>query len=148
MANPHFRPVKPLIYAMLAALLIFVLTAATDWAAMRDPHYMTVGHFSDNTAAALIVAILVFLFERRRSRELAEKLNTIALMNHHIRNALQVIVNSSPPAEEATRRIRDAVARIDWALREVLPRGANAPMQMEYPPSQEENQLSRRGPPA
>jgi len=43
-------------------------------------------------------------------------------MNHHIRNALQVIQygltgNSALPPEH----MKEAVKRIEWALREVLP---------------------------
>jgi hypothetical protein len=56
---------------------------------------------------------------RRREHELA-----IARLNHHIRNALQLIVNRVAmemhnPAE--LHDIRSAVDRIDWALREILP---------------------------
>jgi hypothetical protein len=46
-------------------------------------------------------------------------------MNHHIRNALQVIVARASLDQQAKpelRQIDDAVARIDWALREILPR--------------------------
>jgi hypothetical protein len=67
-------------------------------------------------------------------------------MNHHIRNALQVIVYPSPSAEEAAQRIGDAIARIDWALREVLPGGANVPMQMKHSFPQEENPTAGRQP--
>ena len=53
--------------------------------------------------------------EKRRARMIAE-------MNHHIRNALQVIQfgltgNSALPPEH----MKEAVKRIEWALREVLP---------------------------
>ena len=47
----------------------------------------------------------------------------IRLMNHHVRNSLQVIsfAASSPQQEELGNNLRDAVERIEWALREVLP---------------------------
>jgi hypothetical protein len=44
-------------------------------------------------------------------------------MNHHVRNSLQVIsfAASVPQQEALEAEIRDAVERIEWALREVLP---------------------------
>jgi hypothetical protein len=44
-------------------------------------------------------------------------------MNHHIRNALQIIryAGYRQPEARQTMEIEDAVKRIDWALREVLP---------------------------
>ena len=47
----------------------------------------------------------------------------IRMMNHHVRNSLQVIsfATSVPQQEEVARKVRDAVERIEWALREVLP---------------------------
>jgi hypothetical protein len=56
---------------------------------------------------------------RRREHELA-----IARLNHHIRNALQLIVNRvemEMHSHSELHDIRVAVDRIDWALREILP---------------------------
>lgn len=66
--------------------------------------------------------------EAKASRELvAERMKTIAELNHHIRNALQVIKflgaqNRSGLDEMQLQLINDSVNRIEWALREVLPR--------------------------
>ncbi|HEY5027768.1 MAG TPA: hypothetical protein VIK39_05115 [Candidatus Angelobacter sp.] len=66
--------------------------------------------------------------EEKASRELvAERMKTIAELNHHIRNALQVIKflgaqNRSGLDEMQLQLINDSVNRIEWALREVLPR--------------------------
>ena len=51
------------------------------------------------------------------------KLEVIRLMNHHVRNSLQVISFAALASqqEKATGELRDAVDRIEWALREVLP---------------------------
>ena len=46
-------------------------------------------------------------------------------MNHHVRNALQVIAYSDNSTEQPSV-VQDAVRRIEWALREVLP-GENEP---------------------
>ena len=66
--------------------------------------------------------------EERASRELVRaRMKTIAELNHHIRNALQVIKfwgAQQRPAIDAMQLqlINDSVDRIEWALREVLPR--------------------------
>ena len=66
--------------------------------------------------------------EEKASRELVRaRMKTIAELNHHIRNALQVIRflgGQQRPALDALQLqlINDAVDRIEWALREVLPR--------------------------
>lgn len=77
----------------------------------------------DNFAAALLLGLVVFFYERRSERELIRKLQVIELMNHHVRNALQPVMYLpySQDQEMQLNTIRDAVHRIDWALREILP---------------------------
>lgn len=77
----------------------------------------------DNVAAALLLGLVVFFYERRRERELIRKLQVIELMNHHVRNALQPVMYLpySQDQEMQLNTIRDAIQRIDWALREILP---------------------------
>lgn len=66
--------------------------------------------------------------EAKAGRELVrERMNTIAELNHHIRNALQVIKflggqQRSGLDAMQLQLINDSVDRIEWALREVLPR--------------------------
>ena len=64
--------------------------------------------------------------ERAKRELMHERMRTVAELNHHIRNALQVIryAGGSKTAQDATQLqlINEAVARIEWALREVLPR--------------------------
>ncbi|MGC2697247.1 MAG: hypothetical protein WA738_15790 [Candidatus Angelobacter sp.] len=66
--------------------------------------------------------------EAKASRDLVrERMKTIAELNHHIRNALQVIkfwgVQQRPALDAMQLQfINDSVERIEWALREVLPR--------------------------
>ena len=69
-----------------------------------------------------------FIREERIQRELVRaRMKTIAELNHHIRNALQVIKfwgAQQKPSLDAMQLqlINDSVDRIEWALREVLPR--------------------------
>ena len=75
----------------------------------------------DDLLIALLVGLLVLFYEERRRRALIQRLRTIELMNHHVRNSLQVIAFATPQQEELANKVRDAVERIEWALREVLP---------------------------
>ena len=65
--------------------------------------------------------------EARAGRTLVEeRMKTIAELNHHIRNALQVIkfLGGQRSGLDAVQLqlINDSADRIEWALREVLPR--------------------------
>jgi hypothetical protein len=78
----------------------------------------------DDILSGLFVGGLTFLLlhycDRAKAQQ-QEKLRVIALMNHHVRNALQIIQCRAVPANaEAIHDIDDAVRRIDWALREIL----------------------------
>jgi predicted ferric reductase len=77
----------------------------------------------DDVCGALIAAFLVYRYEYIRSKRLREKLKTIEMMNHHVRNALQVIVDSVYLHGHARQleEIENSVKRINWALREILP---------------------------
>ncbi|MFB3915482.1 MAG: hypothetical protein ACE14M_02055 [Terriglobales bacterium] len=80
----------------------------------------------DDLLLAVLVAILVFSLELHHRRELrrqAEKIAIMQEMNHHVRNALQVIIYATANIKdpEMAGRTREAIERIEWALREVLP---------------------------
>lgn len=66
--------------------------------------------------------------EAKAGRELVRaRMKTIAELNHHIRNALQVIKFLGGQQRTGLdamqlQLINDSVDRIEWALREVLPR--------------------------
>jgi hypothetical protein len=74
----------------------------------------------DDLLGGVIVAVVAFLDDRRRRRYLARRLHVIALMNHHVRNSLQII-RFAQEIDHHVRLVNDAVERIEWALREVLP---------------------------
>jgi hypothetical protein len=77
----------------------------------------------DNIVTGIAAGLVVLLYERWRQRDVEKKLQTIRLMNHHVRNALQVIfaASSSLDGTEQATTVQNAVRRIEWALREVLP---------------------------
>jgi hypothetical protein len=77
----------------------------------------------DDSCGAVIAGLLIYRLEYNRAKYLTEKLKTIEMMNHHVRNALQVIVDSVylHGHTEQLAEIQNSVKRIDWALREILP---------------------------
>lgn len=86
------------------------------------------------------VAAALFLQARSRTREqerlLEQKLETIAVMNHHVRNALQVVAyfGYKHDDDKAGRLINESITRIEWTLKEVLPRGWDLGPQAEDQP--------------
>ena len=78
--------------------------------------------FVDDLALAFAAGLVVFLYEREHSRELAERLRVIRDMNSFVRNELQILYSCLESAEKTrVSTIEHSVERIDWALRELLP---------------------------
>lgn len=83
-----------------------------------------------NTITGVVAGGLFFQIvrhERARRELVRERMKTIAELNHHIRNALQVIkLCGAQPASgidaKPLQLIKESVDRIEWALREVLPK--------------------------
>ena len=101
---------------------VFFLGSLSDvWLQLHAPNRAVA--IMDDALVGIGVGLLVLLYERRQRQSLIRKLEVIRQMNHHVRNSLQVIsfANSLPQHEELGNKIRDAVERIEWALREVLP---------------------------
>lgn len=70
------------------------------------------------------ILLVVLLVAGDRAREEQRKrLRLIAEMNHHVRNALQVIYSSSACCSDKRHldQISSSVDCIDWALRKILP---------------------------
>jgi hypothetical protein len=82
--------------------------------------------FLDDILLGILVATLVFYLQTHHERQLRakeEKLIILHDMNHYVRNALQAIVNAAYHSSDQfmAGQIQQAVNRIEWALREVLP---------------------------
>jgi signal transduction histidine kinase len=71
---------------------------------------------------------------RREIELMQQRVQIVADMNHHIRNALQVIVYFAQTSQdtESAERLLESINRIKWALREVLPR--YTPIEQEESP--------------
>jgi signal transduction histidine kinase len=113
--------------AALAALLVFMIAAGMDWLVLHENESRTIAISLSDSVAAVIAGVLVFRllqYERDRRRRLRQRLEIIAEMNHHVRNALHVISLStySSADQKQLAAIQESVSRIQWALREILPK--------------------------
>jgi hypothetical protein len=115
-------PLRPGLQALLYGALVLALLISADEISL---HYglRESQRVIDDLIGALIAGLLIYRHERNRSRLLQEKLQTIELMNHHVRNALQPIMDSAylHGHSQHIEVMRQSVKRIDWALREILP---------------------------
>lgn len=117
-SNQRPGTLGPALRAAIAGVIIFLLLVLVDQATL---HFglTRIQRFGDDLLGGLVVGLISFLAERRRKQYFDNRLQVIALMNHHVRNALQAI-KFAQHTEHHVRVIDDAVARIEWALREVL----------------------------
>jgi hypothetical protein len=85
--------------------------------------------FAVSDAAAAVIAALFALRLIRHATERVEavhgRLRMVAEMNHHIRNALDIIQLSAHATkdQQAIAAIDEEVTRISWALREIMGNG-------------------------
>jgi hypothetical protein len=108
--------------AILYTLLFLIIGVGGDYVADRLGLEHDLLYLND-VISAVFIGLLIVLYEYRRRKRIQERLEVIELMNHHVRNALQLIA-LSPHAhqrEENLALIQQAVDRIEWALREILP---------------------------
>jgi hypothetical protein len=119
------RPRRVLLLPLVAGIATFATVYTLDafLAYIKLPAEAT---FLDDTLLAILVALLVISLELDHAKELRAQQHKIAVMqemNHHIRNALQSIsyLTFNIKDQEVNAKLQEAMARIEWALREVLP---------------------------
>ena len=100
----------------------FFLGGVSDVWLQQHAHPLSTAILTD-ALLGFAAGLLVLLYEERQEKVILRKLEVIRLMNHHVRNSLQVIsyATSTPQQEELAVEVLNAVERIEWALREVLP---------------------------
>lgn len=112
--------------AVFCAILVFFISSAADLLMLKEHETprLTV-ELSDAVSSAAIALLsykLIRSYQDRRDR-VRQRVEVIADMNHHVRNALQVIsLTSHGKDKEEITAIRESVNRIQWALRELLPK--------------------------
>jgi hypothetical protein len=112
-------PVTVLI-ASVTLFAVLVLGCGADAVLVRHPAWMYV----DDLILAVLAALVVYQYERERSRLLAEKLRVIREMNAYVRNELQILYAWLEHLDTGrVRTIEHSIERIDWPLRELLPGG-------------------------
>lgn len=122
----------------LALILVFVFTLG-----MLQDFFLVSEGFTrwglitiSNIVNGVIAGALFYQFvknEKIRHELVRERMHTIAELNHHIRNALQVIKfwgaqhQNCQLDDMQLQLMNDSVDRIEWALRELLPAYPGAP---------------------
>ncbi len=111
---------------VLFTLVLFLVNFVADRLLVREWHTPVVMMAVSDAVAATVIGYLVWRlvdYSYQRRQRLAERLEMIAELNHHVRNALETISLSAYTTQnrDAMKAINEAVQRIDWALREILP---------------------------
>ena len=117
---------------LLVVLMVWLVGFGFDRLLARDGVTRNDILLTSNLLTGIVAGFLFYSLtdnERLRRNVMRERLRTIAEMNHHIRNSLQVITyaTATQKSNESVEMIRSSVERIDWALREVLPGHVEAP---------------------
>jgi hypothetical protein len=121
---PRFR----LLWGTLAALIVTAGGALfSRW--LADTRYPSIGGWVHGSFMMLIVGGLVYLVlrgENNRRAAIIHRFRVVAECNHHIRNALCVLMyaHDTPDRDsfQVRREIGDAVRRIELTLSQVFPR--------------------------
>lgn len=136
------------VLCLLVVLLVWIVGFGFDRLLARDGVTRVDILLTSNALTGIVAGFLFYSLnnnERLRRKFVRERLRTIAEMNHHIRNALQVITyaTATEKSAQSVELIRSSVERIEWALREVLPGDADSSFAPPQQP-QEERQVSLR----
>jgi hypothetical protein len=136
--------------ALLLAVAIGCLTIVLDWFLLRHQGWkpMAMATISDIILSliAFVLLLLLLLRARQQRRQVVHQLEIIDQMNHHVRNALQVIAFNARPVTRndwELAEIKQAVERIHWTLREILPKLEPQYVPFESPKKQNEESRSK-----
>ena len=116
--------VRRVFLSFAVTVSVFLSGGVLDWLVAHQ-YIPRISLMLAGAAAALAVGVLVFQIltdVQERYQAVVDRLRETAELNHHIRNALQVIVSTNVPerSERAIQQVDRAVLRIDSILREVL----------------------------
>ena len=117
---------RDLVLVLFVVLVVTAIGIGFDWLLSKEGVTRFDILMLSNGLTGLAVGLLYLQLsrvERERRSRIQQQLRTIAEMNHHIRNALQVIAYASASTDktQSVELIGQSVTRIEWALREVLP---------------------------
>ena len=130
--------IRLIVLCVCVVVLVWIVGFGFDRLLAKDGVTRNDILLASNALTGIVAGFLFFSLtnnERQRRKLVRERLHTIAEMNHHIRNSLQVITYATAAdTDQSVELIRDSVERIEWALREVLPGHVTTP---EAPPEQQ-----------
>lgn len=112
---------------VLVTLVGYLLDTALVFGGVSRWHTILFSNALDGVLAAWF--LWYWQQQHRREMELMQqRVEIVSEMNHHVRNALQVISFFARDAKdsESAERLRESIDRIQWALREVLPKYGGA----------------------
>jgi hypothetical protein len=114
--------VQRALVGLVVGAFIFLSGGVLDWFVTRR-HLPRISLMLGGGAVALAVGLLVFQILtdiQERYQAMLDRLRRIAELNHHIRNALQVIAYHNVPerTERAIQQVNAEVVRIESVLRE------------------------------
>jgi hypothetical protein len=119
----HYRS----LVSFVIGVCVFSGVGVLEWLVTHE-HLPSISLMMAGAGVALALALLVFqvLTDIQDCYQaIVDRLQRIAELNHHIRNALQVITFHNVPElqrnEGAIQQVNAAVIRIESVLREVLP---------------------------
>ena len=112
-----------LLAGVVIGALIYMGGGVLDWFVTRQ-YLPRISLMLSGAAVSLAVALLVFKIltdVQRRYQAMVHRLQRIVELNHHIRNALQVIAyhTATERSERAIQQVNAAIVRIEAVLREV-----------------------------
>jgi hypothetical protein len=116
-------PAQRALVASVVAATIFLSGGVLDWFVTRQ-YLPRISLTLAGAGVSLVVGLLVFQILtdiQKRYQGLLDRLKRIAELNHHIRNALQVIAYNNVPERTgpAIEQVAAEIARIESVLREV-----------------------------
>lgn len=126
--NPAFMPkdkvplrskLRIWLSALSASIVVFGLALAIQWTVydryLHEAGIRVVGSAIAACVSIILVVALGIVERNQRLREI-QRLETIALLNHHIRNALQAIVSSpATPIRRKPSAPRSSASSGPWA---------------------------------
>ena len=117
---------EPLLVAAGNAAIVFFISTAAQWFIYE---YLLNSNgqmrWLAPSVAAGVTAVLSWKLKRAQERDRClelQRLRVIAEVNHHIRNSLQILVYDRSVGRQVSEASVDAINRIDWTLKQVLPR--------------------------
>jgi signal transduction histidine kinase len=129
-ASMNSRPMREwriVLYAVIAGLIMFTIGVGMDMMVVREGETRLLAFGISDGLAAAVAGFLVYRllqYEQERRARLRDKLAVVSDMNHHVRNALQVISFHaySNADREQLEAVKESMERIEWALKEILPK--------------------------